>query len=263
MPTFAATTAKGELGMTGWSRVRGDAAIVALLVALAAAPALAFNPADRDAFNATGNCPGCDLSGLEMRSLGALGANLAGANLSDTTMTFANLQGADLSGANLTNARMAGANLSNGPGGAPGGIGAIYPVTNLSGAILIGVDLGTANLTNANLTRADLRGANLSDANLTGADLTGAVVTVTSFARANFSGANLTGLDLDVANTVGAKFCNTTMPDGVMNRTGCAPGEAEIDPAELCRLPADQFVQLPAELRAALDCRRPVGMPGP
>ena len=52
----------------------------------------------------------------------------------------------------------------------------------------------------------DLTGADLTDANLTGADLTNA---------------NLTGADLTGANLTNADFCNTTMPDGSVDNSGC------------------------------------------
>ena len=73
---------------------------------------------------------------------------------------------------------------------------------NLKGAYLYAENLTRANLTGANLTRAWLSGVNLTDANLTGADLTDAE---------NFN----------TANTTGAKFCKTVMPDGSTNNSGC------------------------------------------
>ena len=73
---------------------------------------------------------------------------------------------------------------------------------DLSGVNLKGAYLYAANLTGANLTGAWLSGVNLTDANLTGADLTDAE---------NFN----------TANTTGAKFCKTIMPDGTTNNSGC------------------------------------------
>ena len=67
---------------------------------------------------------------------------------------------------------------------------------------LSGAYLYAANLTRENLTGAWLSGVNLTDANLTGADLTDAE---------NFN----------TANTTGAKFCKTVMPDGSTNNSGC------------------------------------------
>ena len=56
--------------------------------------------------------------------------------------------------------------------------------------------LSGANLTRANLTRANLRKAYLSEADLSEADLTGAIMN-------------------------GVILCNTTMPDGSVNDSGC------------------------------------------
>ncbi|MGD2182360.1 protein kinase domain-containing protein [Lusitaniella coriacea] len=67
------------------------------------------------------NCPGCDLSGKDLRSLDLSNANLQGADL-----TNADLRGAFLKNADLTNADLRGANLES---------------TDLSGAILTGTKL--------------------------------------------------------------------------------------------------------------------------
>ncbi len=64
-----------------------------------------------------------------------------------------------------------------------------------------GCDLSEANLSGANLYKADLEGANLSGAVLSGANL-----------RFTF----LTGENLE-----GAILCNTTMPDGTIDNSGC------------------------------------------
>jgi hypothetical protein len=85
----------------------------------------------------------------------------------------------------------------------------------------------------SNVSQCDLAGytapdpldctrCNLSRANLRGADLTGV-----NFTRANLSGACLVDADLTGAvvtnstNLYGAIFCNTTMPDGSVNDSGC------------------------------------------
>ena len=64
-----------------------------------------------------------------------------------------------------------------------------------------GCDLSEANLEGANLGRANLEGANLTGANLEGADLY----------KANLEGSDLSG----------AILCNTTMPDGTIDNSGC------------------------------------------
>ena len=62
---------------------------------------------------------------------------------------------------------------------------------DLSGATLDGADLTLADLRGADLSGASLIGATLRDANISGADLTGAIL------------------------------CNTPMPDGSVNYSGC------------------------------------------
>ena len=63
-------------------------------------------------------------------------------------------------------------------------------------------DLSNANLRGANLFMANLRGADLTNANLTKAKLENAE---------NFN----------TADTTGAIFCRTIMPDASLNKSGC------------------------------------------
>jgi serine/threonine protein kinase len=94
----------------------------------------------------TGQCPGCNLTGVNLRR-----ANLVGANLKN-----ANLSGANLSGANLKRVILNNADLSG---------------VNFNGADLYNADLTNANLSGANLNRSNLENAHLENANLSGANL--------------------------------------------------------------------------------------------
>ena len=78
---------------------------------------------------------------------------------------------------------------------------------DLEEANLIGANLKGADLTGTDLTKANLWGANLNNANLTDADLIDAILQNAE----NFN----------TANTTGAKFCKTIMPDGTTNNSGC------------------------------------------
>ncbi len=82
----------------------------------------------------TYECPGCQLSGI----------NLVNANLSSSFLSGANLSGANLSGAKLSESELSGANLN----------GANLRGADLSGADLSGVSLNQADLTGAILTEA-------------------------------------------------------------------------------------------------------------
>jgi uncharacterized protein YjbI with pentapeptide repeats len=114
-----------------------------------------------------------------------------------TGLKYANLSGADLSGANL------------------------------SGLTLHGASLRNANLSGANLQRVELDMASLANADLTGADLTDAYFTLSNVAGADFQSAILTNVDLRGANGArdalleGARFCNTTLPDGTTRDDHC------------------------------------------
>ena len=77
---------------------------------------------------------------------------------------------------------------------------------NFSNARLVQVVFNSTDLGEANLRDADLETASLYQADLRGADLTGA---------------NLKLADMDEAQTEGAIFCNTRMPDGTTNNSGC------------------------------------------
>ena len=106
---------------------------------------------DLTAKRLAGNCPGCNMAGMDLKEASLVKANLAGANLSGADLRYANLRRADLNGANLQNARLNHANL---------------PGANLSGADLRGADLSGANLLLANLTDAEVGGAIFTNANL-------------------------------------------------------------------------------------------------
>ena len=72
--------------------------------------------AARDQLISTLQCPGCDLSGLDLSNQKLTGANLqnanfSGANLDNTNLRGANLQGATMLGLSLSNTPLAGANL--------------------------------------------------------------------------------------------------------------------------------------------------------
>ena len=72
-------------------------------------------------------------------------------------------------------------------------------------------DLSNSDLTGSYLYKADLRGANLEDADLTDVYL----------AKADLTEANLRGAQLAGSLLKDVVFCNTTMPDGTTNNSGC------------------------------------------
>ncbi len=69
--------------------------------------------------------------------------------------------------------------------------------------------------TRCNLSRANLRGADLSGVDFTRANLSGACLVNADFTDATFTNST---------NLYNAIFCNTTMPDGSVNDSGCGSG---------------------------------------
>ena len=80
----------------------------------------------------------------------------------------------------------------------------------------IGQLLTTKNCENCDLVGANLRRQNLPNANLRGADLRGAILRGADLRGAVLYSANLRGADL-----TGAILCQTLMPEGKFNNSGC------------------------------------------
>ncbi len=200
------------------------------------------------------NCPGCDLTGLNLKRQDLTGANLAGANLSG-----ANLHGAILVQANLAGANLAGANLNRSNLRQAQMAGAILTDVLLYGAVMDRADLSGAdishakaqearltlvNLDNARAVAVDFSRARLSsvtarstnfggtwfyDAQMSRGDFTGAdflqailqnvVLTDANLTRANFNGADLIQADLRGANLTGTDFTNARLTQARMANT--------------------------------------------
>lgn len=107
--------------------------------------------------------------------------DLQGADMSESSMRKANLQNSKLQGVWLTHSEMHEANLEG---------------ADLRGALMDYTYLIGANLRNANLDGAQMIFSDLTDSDLTGASMEGTAIR-------------------------GIIFCNTTMPDGKINNSGC------------------------------------------
>lgn len=131
--------------------------------------------------------------------------------------TFKRLDG-DCESCDLTGADLQGLQKVGGGSGSDSD----FSGANLSDATLTNVLLSRANLTGANLSRIDSLNVDFYGANLTDADLSGARLRFANFGNANLTRANLRGASIDVdAQTVGAVFCNTIMPDGSVRDDNC------------------------------------------
>ncbi len=126
-----------------------------------------------------------------------------------TTLTGADLSGADLRAVNLAGVRSGGLDctgclLPSGWlwSGLPSGY-LVHRTADLTGAELVGVDLGAVDLSGADLTGADLSNAHLAASDLAGANLTNARLVGTDLSGARLAGARLTGATLQGARLTG------------------------------------------------------------
>ena len=165
------------------------------------------------------DCPGCSLSGADLRRARLAAADLGGADL----------RTADLSHADLTEARLSGAKLQ----------GAVAHQVRLSGATLKKADLSSADVIASDLSGADLakavardasfdstslKGAHLSGADLTRATLRGAVLSgadlrAARFMRAELDGAVMRAANLEDADFPGARLVGADLGEAVIGRT--------------------------------------------
>ena len=160
-----------------------------------------------EAFKAdlTKDCPGCDLSGANLRFRDLTGANLAGAKL-----TGANLLGAKLARSNCANCDLEGANLKRADLTAANLTGARLTRANLHTAILRDAVVADADLADANLNRVEatrirlprsrLDGAMLYAADLSGADLSGAMLKGALAGHVRLRQGKLSGIDASTAD---------------------------------------------------------------
>jgi uncharacterized protein YjbI with pentapeptide repeats len=104
-----------------------------------------------------------------------------------------------------------------------------WPNRNLSYALLIEVNLSSANLTSANLSHAslvlsDLNHADADGANLSAAHLLATKLRGTSLKNANLSGALLNSADLTFANLKGATTTGADFKEAKWDDTICPDG---------------------------------------
>ena len=130
-------------------------------------------------------------------------------------LTGAAFDGMNLRGANLQNAKVEGATFKN-VDMAPRQMEKTIQFTNLENGNFRSVDFTGALLVNSVLAGGYFRDANFTVTNLENADMSGG-----NFKKANFTGANLLGARLDGAKLNEAVFCNTVMPDGLVNDANC------------------------------------------
>lgn len=117
--------------------------------------------------------------------------------------------------------------------------GAYLSMVTLAGQDLSGADLSGADLSKSDLRKLDLTGADLTDADITNSDLTEAIVvgadlTGVRLRHANLSRTDFTGATVTTGQLSTAYLCDTIMPNGSKNSSGCdvATQTDQPDPSE-------------------------------
>ncbi|MBV9510956.1 MAG: pentapeptide repeat-containing protein [Caulobacteraceae bacterium] len=128
---------------------------LALIVSLAAAPALAQNAAQIGQVQNGASCPRCNLFQADFGNKVLKGRNLAGARIRQADMSLSVLNYSNMSHADLRDVN---------------GYGALFTGVNFTGA-----DMTNATFVGAYLQGADFRGAKLAGVNFSGAEMDKAV----------------------------------------------------------------------------------------
>ena len=203
----AMTYLRGMAVSRGAWAARAVVPVVGLLAFVLAATGIAgakvVNGCD---IKAGAQCPGADLSGLDLESESLARADLFGADLTDayiarTDMTSINLAEATLTRANIISGSMARATLS----GASGSTLYLGDVS-LRGARVVGADLPDAKFAGVTGVSADFSGTTLDRLKLEGGDWSRA-----DFTEAVLPGASLTAVPLSATNFNGAELTRATL----------------------------------------------------
>jgi hypothetical protein len=91
--------------------------------------------------------------------------------------------------------------------------------SNMAGMHALGINFEGATILESNLEASNLSYANFEKANLGGSDMSTTTLVGASFKGANLTNANFIGAE--EANLAGAKRCNTKLPNGSIDNSGC------------------------------------------
>lgn len=145
----------------------------------------------------TGECPGCNLQGADLRRLDLTGVNLEGANLKKANLFYTVLDGANLSGTNLQSANMAYARA----------IPLVTDAMDETGeSVVIPAQFIGANLASALMNYADFSGAEMMEADFEEAYIFKTQFVGSQLQRTNFEITFVHDVDLTDANLCGSTY---------------------------------------------------------
>ena len=171
----------------------------------------------------SGDCPGCNLQGLNLSVARLQGRNFSYANLSNCQLNSSNLMYANLTGANLSSTDLIAANLSSATMSQVDLTSANIQATNfqytdLSRSVLRGVNLAVAFpvFTNSNFSNSDLAGAKMQNLDFSGADFSSATLDNALLDGSVFAGAKLNGAQMNSVSLVRARLNQANLSNAVM-----------------------------------------------
>jgi len=170
------------------------------------------------------DCPGCDLSNVDLNRRDLSGADFTGAKLNaasfhravlrGTNFTNANLDGADFNVTDISLANFTGASLDTALFYQAHGAKPVFDGANLSGAKFGSADLRQSSFAGAKMLAIDLGQAHLNDADMSGVALSGSYLFQASLIRADLSGAKA-----DKSNFVEAVLRDANLSHGTFTDT--------------------------------------------
>ena len=152
-----------------------------------------------------------DFRTAELSDSNFQGAILLDSNFQEAALSNSNFQRAELLRANFRSADLSNVNFQR----------AHLSNSTFQRAILLDSNFQGADLSNVNFQGAKLQGINLQKANLSGVNFQGAELLQTNLSQANLSGIDFRNARLREHRYEEAIFCETIMPDGVKDNSGC------------------------------------------
>ena len=211
------------------------------------------------------NLSGANLSGASLTDVNLRGAALVGARLIEATLTRTDLQEADLTRADLTAAHLSGAQLKGAKLNGANLSEAVIRNTDLRGVefeqvvftrvILFGVNLSRVDLSHRNWEGVEVSSSNLSEAVLTGLNFRNGFSDKVDFLRADLAQADFTKAEVYRGNFIGANLQGALLSQSLLtqaNLTAARLEQADLSQADLTQADLSDASLAEANLKNAV-----------
>ena len=211
------------------------------------------------------NLSGANLAGAILTDTNLQEAILVGARLTEATLTRTDLREADLTRADLTAAHVSGAQLKGAKLNGANLSEAVIRNTDLRGVefdealfarvILFGVNLSGVDLSNLNWEGVEVSSSNLSEAVLTGLNFQNGFSDNADFLKADLRQADFTKAEMYRANFMGANLQGAVLSQSLLaqaNLTGAQLEQADLSQADLTQADLSDASLAEANLKNAV-----------